>query len=122
MARPPTIDSDSVRAQIMALQREPFREVLAEALGCTPSREAMAAFSEKHPDRWAQCLAILGRLSGYKDEMAVAKDSNVSISLMSDAELIEEMHRLRRQVVAAGGSAAESIARGGASGDPPATS
>jgi len=45
--------------------------VLGRYLQATPDLEALAAQAEKFPDRWAQGLAIAGRLAGYTEKLEI---------------------------------------------------
>jgi len=79
---------DLIAQQLEALDRAPFRRMLAEVLGVKPTRAALAKFANKSPDRWAQALAILAQLSGY--ERGVLKLELTSIQGMSDIELMRQ--------------------------------
>ena len=80
------LNKEDIEKELMSMSRGPFRSVLANLLECEPSPEAIRTFAEKHVDRWAQCLAIAGRLSGYHERLQL--DSNIhSIHTMSDMEL-----------------------------------
>jgi hypothetical protein len=93
-------DSADVLAKVLELNREPFRELLAKMLDCAPTLEALQQFSADRPDRWAQAVAIMGKLSGFPDlkqsESAVNVDHSITLKIgqLSDAELEHELQSL----------------------------
>lgn len=96
---PARIDGDEVRQQIQLLQREPFRNLLATLLACAPDEDSLREFARKHPDRWAQSLAIAGRLAGYGDNTrAVENNWYIQINNLSDADLMARLAELQRQL------------------------
>lgn len=99
------VPTDLVLAEIHSLSQRPFQTELARTLQCAPSADALAEFAEKHPDRWAQCLAILGRLAGYKDQTRIQHDISVTVQTMADAELQAELESLRAQIESVEGDA-----------------
>ena len=92
------IDRDELHARVQALHRGPFRSALARLLEAEPDLESLVDFSKRHPDRWAQAMAILGRLAGYKDEVHTQQDIQITIATMADADLMDELTRLRAQI------------------------
>lgn len=85
-ARDEALATVMVLRELERLERKPFRKVLADLLGCAPTKEAIRAFSEKHPDRWAQALSIVAGLAGY--ERGVTINLGVlNVAEMSDAAL-----------------------------------
>lgn len=83
--------------------REPFKRALQRMLGFRPTAEALQAFANKSPDRWALAVSTLAGLAGYE------KGININVRVknvndMSDMELLEE-HRLAMAKV-------EALARG----------
>ena len=71
--------------------REPFLRVLADFLECQPTMEAIRAFANKSPDRWAQAVTMIARLSGYNETLEVKNDIMVNIRGKSDAALLKEL-------------------------------
>ena len=85
------IRGDHVSAALEARSRKPFVDVLAQFMTAMPDPEAIKAFAERHPDRWAQAVAVFGRLAGFHDKLQVDTSIAVDVSRMSDAELIDQL-------------------------------
>jgi hypothetical protein len=82
-------------AEIAALSRAPFRRILQRYADAAPSPEALATQAEKFPDRWAQGLAIAGRLAGYTEKLEIEGTVDVHhLHRLSDMELEAELHAL----------------------------
>ena len=75
--------------ELDAKSRGPFRRRLAVCLETFPTPEALQAFANKHPDRHAQTLAILARLSGFSDKIEIDARLALDLHSMSDAELYQ---------------------------------
>ena len=97
-ARPPQLDGDHIAAAIANLSREPFREVLSHFIEAEPDVASVAAFAKKYPDRWAQGLAILGRLGGYHEKLQVDTSIAVTLTQLSDSQLMERLADLTGQL------------------------
>lgn len=69
--------------------RVPFRKILAQLIGCAPTAEAILVFAEKHPDRWAQAVAIFGGLAGF--EKGLVSLNFYDVGSMSDVALLAEI-------------------------------
>lgn len=80
--------------QALMLSREPFREVMAELLEARPTVAQIRKFARERPDKWAHCLSIVGRLSGYGDRVEHEHNFNVRVMQMSDAEVELELRKL----------------------------
>lgn len=87
----------------------PFQEELSKALSAGPTEASIKKFANKHPDKWAQMLIMLGKMSGYseKSEHTVNNNIFVKIANCSDAELklleeqaSEELKTLESTVIA----------------------
>ena len=87
MGHPVRIDGASVFAQLVQFDREPFTRKLVEALTAGPTYEAMQKWAQTHPDRWAQCIAILGRLAGYSEQRKTHHTLALVLAHMSDSEI-----------------------------------
>jgi fructose/tagatose bisphosphate aldolase len=93
------MDADTIMQHISALQRDPFREVLARLLHCEPSIEALQSFADAHPDKWAQSIAVMARGSGFHDNTPT-HETNIymQINNMSDVMLEKELGETMRQL------------------------
>jgi hypothetical protein len=85
------------RAVLTRLQnhdREAFRLDLAKWLLGAPTVEAIAEYAARNPDRWAQGLAVMARLSGYTERPEEAPGATslfTSIAKISDADLMARL-------------------------------
>lgn len=82
-----------VLKELTKLSRGPFQRQLAKLLGCAPSAEAIRGFAEKHPDRWAQAVAIFAPLAGIQRDAPVQVNI-LNVGDMSDAQLFAHAQRL----------------------------
>ena len=88
-------------AEIAALSRAPFRRILSRYVQAAPALEALAAQAEKFPDRWAQGLAISGRLAGYSEKLEIEGSVDVHhLHHLSDLELELHIHELEAKLKA----------------------
>jgi hypothetical protein len=79
--------------------RDPFRKALAQWLKNGPSEDAILAQATKHPERWAQGLTMLGRLSGYTEKLEVDVAGEIHhLHQLSDLELEAELVRLQARL------------------------
>lgn len=82
---------------LQALSREPFQEVLALCLQATPTPARLREFAADYPDRWANMLAIMGRLAGFSDKVETINRHTHAhvVATLSDAELLSKLDMLR---------------------------
>lgn len=94
------IDSEDILREVQNLLRSPFQTELSKILVCSPDRESIRAFANKYPDRWAQAVAIMSRLSGYSDKLELTGSLSVEAKTrtMSDMELDEEIKRREKEL------------------------
>jgi len=101
-----TNEALEIRAALENRIRSPFRSVMADWIGAAPGMDDLKRFSAKSPDRYAQGLAILGRLCGYSDRLEVENDVTFTrrIEGLSDMEIRAELDRLtaEREALSAG--------------------
>ncbi len=64
----PEVVLNKIQQQLTELSRAPFSNKLARLLSFSPSDEALQAYANKSPDRWAEAVAIFGKLSGVTDK------------------------------------------------------
>lgn len=95
MVKPPL--GLSVSKQIQELNRSPFRVELARLLDCSPTDAALRKFAKKSPDRWAQAISILSKLSGFSEKHITEHNVNVVIATLSDAELNDRLLMLEHK-------------------------
>jgi len=94
----PTFDHDVLKKEFASYSRGPFVEVLAHLVGATPDPDALQAFADQYPDRWANAIGTLARLSGYHDKLVVEGNINVDIQTMGDADLMKELKETNRRL------------------------
>ncbi len=99
-ARPPRLDGDQIAAHIAAGSREPFRQVLERFLAAAPDVDDIAQFAKRYPDRYAQGLVMLGKLSGYHERMQVDHEHRhlLEIHEMSDMELMQRLYEVMKKL------------------------
>ena len=99
-ARPPRLDGDQIAAHVAALSREPFRQVLELFLQAAPDVDSVAQFARRNPERWAQALTMIGKLSGFHERMEVSHEHRhlLAIHEMSDMELMQRLHEVMKQL------------------------
>lgn len=95
MPKAPMLDPELVHQQVENLSRAPFRGVLARILSCAPTEGAIEAQAEKHPDRWAQTLAIVARLAGFNEKLTVDGSILHTINDLSDSQLEQALVAMR---------------------------
>lgn len=88
---------------LLALDRTPFREIMANILQCGPTDQAMRKFANIHPDRWARCVELFAQMGGFSEK----KDLTVhhefeEIQSMSDSELEDSIRELDEEMEARG--------------------
>lgn len=98
MPKAPQMDPEAIRENIDALSRDPFREQLATWLQAAPQGDSIEEWANRHPDRWAQGLAIVGRLAGFSDKLEV-EGTIQHVHELSDAEIIQRVQQLRAQAI-----------------------
>jgi hypothetical protein len=90
---------EEIHERLLAgFQNEPFTEALARFLAAEPAAEYLRAWAQKNPDRWAQAVASLARLSGMEHAqdaaIRIGTLNVLAVSKMSDSELIAGLQRL----------------------------
>ena len=86
---------EQVEEELSLYTRTPFRNILAEFLECAPTPEAIRHFANASPDKWAIALKAVATLYGYTEKTEVTHDIRISVSRMSDAELLQRASELR---------------------------
>lgn len=89
--------SDELMDRLEAMSREPFREALADFLGASPSKEDIEEWAKTRPDRWAQGLSIVARLSGYTDKLEIEGNVHHLVHQLSDSDLKQRLEQLRSE-------------------------
>ncbi len=95
MGHPVRISGAEVAAALRAYSREPFHDILASLLAAQPDPEAVKEFARKYPDRWAQAVAIFGRLAGFSEKIKVETNITLKVAGMSDAGLLNRLDQVQ---------------------------
>ena len=90
------IDKEKIREELERLSRQPFRDMLSLLLSANLTQEDIDAFAKKSPDRLAQSIAIMGRLSGYNEKLEIEADLSTSLTQLSDMEMQNRLKELRQ--------------------------
>ena len=77
-------------------------EVLSVMMQGAPTPEAIARLANESPDKWATMIKTMATLSGYHDKIEVSKELNINVSLMGDAELMEHLGNLNKELIRMG--------------------
>ena len=99
-ARPPRLDGDQIAAHVAVLSREPFRQVLELFLQAAPDADSVAEFARRNPERWAQAVTMIGKLSGFHERMQVDHEHRhlLAIHEMSDMELMQRLRDVMKEL------------------------
>jgi len=89
-------------SKIGSLDRQPFRDTLANMLSAEPSAAKVKAHAEKYPDRWAQSITLFAKMAGYSEKIVHEHNLYAQIVTMSDAELIHKLQELEAKIDAIG--------------------
>ena len=87
-----------LKAEIQELSKAPFRQILAEMLGCKPDLKSLQDFANRQPDRWAQSVAIMAKNAGYESKHTVEHNFSLVIGKMSDAQLFAELRKTETEL------------------------
>ena len=94
----PVMKPEDTKALLRAYNRDPFIDVLERFLAGCPSYAAIELFAATYPDKWANAVAAIARLSGYHDKLEVAGTIEVKVKKMSDSELLAFQIELIQQL------------------------
>ena len=93
MSLPAKLSEAEIVAHLNSMSRVPFREGLATLVAAMPSPAELKEWAKKSPDRFAQAIAIFGRLAGYTERTEVFHEIR-DYSKMSDAELLASVQEM----------------------------
>jgi hypothetical protein len=92
MPATPTPTKTEILDHLERLNRTPFRDILAEALGCAPNAKAMRKYFNRFPDRFAQTITQFAKLAGYSEKTEINQTNIYAIIAgASDAELMARL-------------------------------
>jgi hypothetical protein len=89
------LNPENVAIKVRDLSRDPFKDLLASALGCAPDEKTIQKFAKKFPDKYAGMIKTYSELAGYQSKM-LATEINIytQINSMPDSQLNDELQRL----------------------------
>ena len=94
LVRSSALDPRKILKLVKENSRDPFIHVLADLLECQPTLDAIQAFANRYPDRWAQAVTMMARLAGYNETLEVKNDLTINVRDKSDSELLRELGKM----------------------------
>lgn len=85
-----------IEQELESLSRGPFKRILADYLGFSPTAAALRRFADKSPDKWANSVGILAQLAGFKKDV-VEVNNFMMIGHMDDATLYRKLQEAEAQ-------------------------
>ena len=94
----PRFHVEDLLREFASYNRGPFVEILAELMQCVPEPKQLQEFANKHPDRWANAIGTISRLSGYHDKLEIKGNIFLEVHSMGDAELMKSIEEVNKQI------------------------
>lgn len=88
---------EAIEQELESLSRAPFRRILKDFLGFTPTPEALKRFADKYPDKWAKSIGVIAQLAGYQTDV-VETNNILIIGHMDDSALRKRMAELEQKL------------------------
>lgn len=92
----PRFSGDEIRAQLQNYDRKPFIDLLTEWISACPDPSTVAAFAEKHPDKYISALSNLARIAGFTEKTEASVDITVNYRALSDSQLEDKLAEMSR--------------------------
>lgn len=89
--------ADLLERELRRNIRDPFKRALGRMLQFRPTADALQAFADRAPDRWALAVSTLASVAGYERGINVTV-TRKNVNEMSDAELLEEFRKNAREI------------------------
>ena len=83
----PSFTANQVREQLRKYDRTPFLDLMSAWLECSPTAEAVVAFADKWPDRYAASLVSLGKIAGFAERKELTVEGEINVHHLSDSQL-----------------------------------
>lgn len=90
--------TDELLSEFQAFSRQPFIEILSEFISGIPTPEAIRAFAEDHPDRWANAVKTMANLAGYHDKLELEGNIALDVNKLGDAQLMARLDELGEKI------------------------
>lgn len=87
-----------VRAELDMHSRKPFMDVLSLLLGTHPTESDIIAFASRNPDKWAQAINLMAKLSGYHETLEVNHNIYATVVTMSDMDLEHQLREVNNKI------------------------
>lgn len=98
----PLWTADQIRDKLRRWDRSPFMDLLGAWIECAPTPEALTAFSDRFPDRYATSLLALSKIAGFAERKELTADISGNIvhriEDMSDSQLEDHLRELAYRV------------------------
>ena len=92
------IDPASIKLSLEQYSRDPFKDILRQALANTPSDQAISSMSEADPLRWADYTTKIAKLYGYSESQSMTVTHRV-IHEMTTLEIQAELASLEQKAL-----------------------
>ena len=90
--------TSELMSEFQAFSRQPFVEILSELVQGIPTLENIQSFANDHPDRWANCVNTMAKLSGYHEKLEIEGNVMLDVNRMGDAQLLAKLEELGEQI------------------------
>lgn len=102
VSQKPLWTANQIREKLRRWDRSPFMDLLGAWLECTPTPEALTAFADRFPDRYASSLLSISKIAGFAERKEVTADISGTvlhkIEDMSDSQLEDHLRSLAYQM------------------------
>ena len=89
-------DPKALVRELSGFKRDPFIRELSRFLLAKPTMPKIRTFAGRYPDRWAQGVMILAKLSGFSEKIDLAVTGSIAhVHLLSDVELEKRIKHLQ---------------------------
>lgn len=92
----PLWSADQIREKLRKYDRTPFMDLLGGWLECAPTPEALVAFADRWPDRYASSLLSISRIAGFAERREVLAEltGKIQVEHLSDSQLEDKLRQL----------------------------
>ena len=88
---------EDIERELENLSRGPFKRILKDFLGFSPTTKAIKEFANKSPDKWAKAVEIIAQLGGYKRDAEQTNNVYV-VHHLPDSDLRKKMAELEAKL------------------------
>ena len=102
LSQKPLWTAEQIREKLRRWDRSPFMDLLGAWLECSPTPEALTAFADRFPDRYASSLLSISKIAGFAERKELTADVSGTIihkiEDMSDSQLEDHLRSLAYQM------------------------